>query len=228
MTVRRRQLVRLLAYAREFRADVQCQRAVGAQAANKHSVAVHRSVCGQGSRRLSITTGWQSRAASPFARRRAWTSVPRLGGNGTMIESTFVGKSAAKADSAPSRTRRSRTRFLMLIRRISPTKGIRSCDYGEVRMVPFAPTITSCAPDQTTPDRVFAVPDACCVHVTPSDEVTMVPVLPDPPTATNCVPDQVTPNRLFVVPEVRVVHVIPSGEVTMVPPFPTATNCVPY
>ena len=96
-------------------------------------------------------------------------------------------------------------------------------NYGEVRMVPFAPTITDCVPDQTTPNSLFVVPEACRVHVIPSGEVRMMP----PPTATNCVPDQATSTRLFVVPEVRVVHVIPLGEVRMMPFPPTATNSVP-
>ena len=97
-------------------------------------------------------------------------------------------------------------------------------DYGKVRMVPFAPTITDCVPDQTTPNSLFVVPEACGVHVIPSGEVRM---MPPAPTATNCVPDQLTPSRGSPVPEVRVVHAIPLGEVRMMPLIPTATNCVP-
>ena len=99
-------------------------------------------------------------------------------------------------------------------------------DYGEVKMVPFAPTITSCVPHQTTPESSFGEPDACFVHVIPSDEVTMLPGLPELPTATNCVLDQATPNRLFVVPGVRTVHVTPSGDSRNMPcaPRPPASR----
>jgi len=83
----------------------------------------------------------------------------------------------------------------------------------------------------------FGEPDACFVHVIPSDEVTILPGLPELPTATNCVPDQTTLLRNQLVPKGILlkscaVHVIPSGDVRMTPLnklwlIPTATNFVP-
>jgi hypothetical protein len=55
---------------------------------------------------------------------------------------------------------------------------------GELRMVPLAPTVTNCVPDQVTPVRAFTVPEVCEVHADPVGEARMVPLAP---TATNCV-----------------------------------------
>jgi hypothetical protein len=101
--------------------------------------------------------------------------------------------------------------------------------YGDVRMVPLPPTITSCVPDQVTPNKGLVLSQACWVHVIPLGEVRIVAKL-SPPTTTNCVPDQATPDRKSIVPEVPevcTVHITPLGEVRMVPEDPTATNSVP-
>src|SRR5437773_446624 len=96
------------------------------------------------------------------------------------------------------------------------------------------PTATSFVPDQATPVRLFAVPEARRVHVTPSGEVRMVPGMPpEPPTATNSVPVQATAWGKADAPDERGVQVTPSGEVRITslqhePTLtPTVTNCVP-
>ena len=67
--------------------------------------------------------------------------------------------------------------------------------------------------------RRIVVPEVLDVHVTPSEEVWMVP---EDPTATNVLFPQVTP--FFDLPEVLDVHVVPSDEVSMVPESPTDTK----
>ena len=79
---------------------------------------------------------------------------------------------------------------------------------------------------EVTPQRVFVVAEVLEVHVTPSEDVRMVP---ESPTTTKVPFEQVTPERVFVVPEVLEVHVVPSEEVRMVPEAPTTTKVLfPY
>src|SRR5712691_8715761 len=85
---------------------------------------------------------------------------------------------------------------------LSPDTWILAQRYGEVRAVPMFPTATSFVPDQATPVRLFAVPEARRDHVAPSGEVRIVPgVPPEPPTATNSVPVQAMANGKADVPE---------------------------
>src|SRR5438445_4674594 len=87
------------------------------------------------------------------------------------------------------------------------------------------PTATTLVPDQATPDRVFTVPEARGVHVTPSGEVRIVPELLAPPTATNSAPVQTTDLGKTDAPDERGVHVTPSGEVRITSLGPTC--CAP-
>ena len=71
--------------------------------------------------------------------------------------------------------------------------------YGDVRIAPLAPTVTSLVPIHVTARRLHVIPGVRDDHLTPSGEVRMVLVSP---TATIWLPAQNAENRLHVVPEV--------------------------
>jgi hypothetical protein len=99
-------------------------------------------------------------------------------------------------------------------------------------MAPSFPTATNVEPFHTTEANGLEGLGFLSVHVTPSDEVRIVPEPPgkDPPTATNVEPFHTTETNTSrpLIPDFLAVHVTPSDEVEIAPLSPTATNSEPF
>src|SRR5690606_19086373 len=100
---------------------------------------------------------------------------------------------------------------------------VQAFPFGEVKIVPVAPTAAYEAPPHAIPNREL-VEEETRVHAVPSGEVKLSPPAPTP---TNCVAVHAAPRNACVAPETLSVQVTVSAEVRMSPGLPAATHRPP-